>query len=61
MNNSLYYNAGGVYKSNNHQVHSNDRLKHQEEDILGLNIIRQLKPKKYKKIKLPYVPTPYHR
>ena len=46
-NNILYYNAGGVYNRNCNRVHSDDRLKHQEEDILGLNIIRQLKPKKY--------------
>ena len=51
----MYMNSGGVYTSNNARVNSDDRLKYQEEDILGLNIIRQLKPKKYKKIKLPFV------
>ena len=51
----MYYNANGVYNSNGNRIHSDDRLKYEEEDILGLNIIRQLKPKKYKKINLPYV------
>ena len=53
--NILYLTSGGVYNSNGNRVHSDDRLKYEEEDILGLNIIRQLKPKKYKKIKLPFV------
>ena len=53
--NILYLNSGGVYNSANQRVHSDDRLKYEEEEILGLNIIRQLKPKKYKKIKLPFV------
>ena len=48
-------NSIGVFTSSNKRVDSDDRLKYQEEDILGLNIIRQLKPKKYKKIKLPYL------
>ena len=33
--NILYYNAGGFYNSNHNQIHSDDRLKYQEEGILG--------------------------
>ena len=51
----MYLTSNGIYFSNGDSVRSDDRLKYQEEDILGLNIIRQLKPKKYKKIKLPFV------
>ena len=54
-NQKMYMDQGGVFTSNGNSVNSDDRLKYQEEDILGLNIIRQLKPKKYIKIDLPYV------
>ena len=40
----MYMTEGGVYTGNANNVHSDDRLKYNEEDISGLNIIRQLKP-----------------
>ena len=45
-NTKIYMNANRVYISNNQQVKSDDKLKYQEEEISGLNIIRQLNPKK---------------
>ena len=49
----MYMNSSGVFLNNNSPVTSDDRLKHNEEDINGLSIIRQLNPKKYIKTEKP--------
>ena len=54
-NTKMYIKGSGVYTSNNVNVNSDDRLKYDEQDISGLNVIRQLNPKKYIKIDLPFV------
>ena len=54
-NTKTYMKNDGVYTSNNVAVNSDDRLKYNEEDILGLSIINQLNPKKYIKIPVPFV------
>ena len=51
----MYVKSDGVYTSNSVKVNSDDRLKYNEQDISGLNVIRQLNPKKYIKIDLPCV------
>jgi len=51
----LYIDILGAYLPGPHGISSDDRLKFEEQDISGLSIIRQLNPKKYIKIDLPYV------
>ncbi len=46
------YNTGNFYV-NGSKLTSDDRLKHNEEDISGLSILRQLKPQKYIKTEKP--------
>ena len=43
-----------VYWKNSPSNNSDDRIKHNEVDISGLEIIRQLKPQKYQKTNLKY-------
>ena len=54
-NTKMYMKNDGAYTSNNVKINSDDRLKYEEEDILGLSIIKQLNPKKYIKIPVPFV------
>ena len=50
-----YYSAGGVYLAGSTAVTSDDRLKHNEQNIdNALNIINQLKPQKYFKSQKAY-------
>ena len=51
----LYVDNNGAQLPNGTAISSDDRLKFEEQDISGLSIIRQLNPKKYIKIDLPYV------
>jgi len=51
----LYVDNNGAYLAGGTAIQSDDRLKFEEQDISGLSIIRQLNPKKYIKIDLPYV------
>ena len=51
----LYVDNNGAYLAGGSAIQSDDRLKFEEQDISGLSIIRQLNPKKYIKIDLPYV------
>ena len=51
----LYVDNNGAQLPNGTAISSDDRLKFEEQDISGLNIMRQLNPKKYIKIDLPYV------
>ena len=51
----LFVDNNGAFIANGTAISSDDRLKFEEQDISGLSIIRQLKPKKYIKIDLPYV------
>ena len=54
-NDKLYVNSSGAFLPVSVRITSDDRLKFEEQDISGLSIIRQLNPKKYIKIDLPYV------
>ena len=51
----LYVDNNGAYLADGTAISSDDRLKFEEQDISGLSIMRQLNPKKYIKIDLPYV------
>ena len=51
----LYMNDQAFFAQNGFAFDSDDRLKYDEQDISGLKTIRQLNPKKYIKIPVPFV------
>ena len=48
-------NDQAFFAQNSFVFDSDDRLKYDEQDISGLKTIRQLNPKKYIKIPVPFV------